>query len=60
VIEVSTEVDAAPARVFDLELDVDVHASARPGSRQTATTGTGRRRPALGDAVTFRARSARP
>jgi hypothetical protein len=56
VIEVVTVIDAAPIRVFGLELDVDVHAGSLPGSRETATTSTGRRRLALGDEVTFRAR----
>ncbi|AGZ40532.1 SRPBCC family protein [Actinoplanes friuliensis] len=55
VIEVVTVVDAAPRRVFDLELDVDVHAGSLRGSRETATTSTGRRRLTLGDEATFRA-----
>ena len=41
--------------VFDLELDVDVHAGSLPGSRETASTDSGRRLPELGDEVTFRA-----
>ena len=56
VIEVVTFVKAAPDVVFDLELDVDVHAASLPGSGETATTSTGRRRLALGDEVTFHAR----
>jgi ligand-binding SRPBCC domain-containing protein len=56
VIEVVSLIDAAPLRVFDLELDVDVHADSLPGSGETATTSTGRRRLALGDEVSFRAR----
>ncbi|UQU62699.1 SRPBCC family protein [Couchioplanes caeruleus] len=56
VIEVVSLIDAAPAAVFDLELDVDVHADSLAGSRETATTATGRRRLVLGDEVTFRAR----
>ena len=56
VIEVVTDIAAAPAVVFDLELDVDVHADSLPGSRETASTGSGRRLPELGDEVTFRAR----
>ncbi|GAA0798866.1 SRPBCC family protein [Spirilliplanes yamanashiensis] len=56
LIEVVTEIGAPPAVVFDLELDVDVHAASLPGSRETATTSTGRRRVGLGDEVTFRAR----
>jgi ligand-binding SRPBCC domain-containing protein len=42
--------------VFDLELDVDVHAASLPASQERATTSTGRRQLALGDEVTFRAR----
>ena len=56
VIEVVTFVEAAPDVVFDLELDVDVHTASLPGSGETATTSTGRRRLALGDEVTFQAR----
>ncbi len=56
VIEVVTVVEAAPAEVFALKLDVDVHAASLRGSGETATTSTGRRRLALGDEVTFRAR----
>jgi len=56
VIEVVTVIKAAPAVVFDLELDVDVHAASLAGSEETATTSTGRRRLALGDEVTFHAR----
>jgi ligand-binding SRPBCC domain-containing protein len=56
VIEVVTFVNAAPEVVFDLELDVDQHAASLPGSRETATTSTGRRYLALGDEVTFHAR----
>ncbi|GIE77381.1 hypothetical protein Aph02nite_33310 [Actinoplanes philippinensis] len=55
-IEVVSVVDAAATTVFDLELDVDVHAGSLPGSRETATTTSGRRRLALGDEVTFQAR----
>jgi ligand-binding SRPBCC domain-containing protein len=55
-IEVVTLVGAAPATVFDLELDVDVHAESLSGSGETSATSTGRRRLALGDEVTFRAR----
>lgn len=56
LIEVVTEIDAARDAVFDLELDMDVHAASLAGSGETATTSTGRRRVALGDEVTFRAR----
>lgn len=56
VVEVSTEVDAAPSVVFDLELDVDVHAASLPGSGERATTSTGGRRLRFGEEVTFEAR----
>jgi ligand-binding SRPBCC domain-containing protein len=56
VIEIVSDIDAAPSVVFDLELDVDVHAASLHGSQETATTSTGLRRLALGDEVTFRAR----
>jgi len=56
VIEVVTVVAAAPGVVFDLELDMDVHAASLRGSGETATTSTGRRRLTLGDEVTLRAR----
>jgi ligand-binding SRPBCC domain-containing protein len=56
VIEVVSVIDAAPSVVFDLELDLDVHAASIPRSQETATTSTGRRRLALGDEVTFRGR----
>ncbi|GIM94351.1 SRPBCC family protein [Paractinoplanes toevensis] len=56
MIEVVSLIDAAPPRVFDLELDMDVHAGSLPGSQETATTSTGRRQLALGDEVTFHAR----
>lgn len=55
-IEVVTVIDAEPAAVFGLEVDVDVHAASLRGSQETATTSTGRRQLALGDEVTFRAR----
>ncbi|GAA3782783.1 hypothetical protein GCM10022225_83820 [Plantactinospora mayteni] len=50
------EPHAAPSVVFDLELDVDVHAASMRGSQETATTSSGRRQLTLGDEVTFRAR----
>ncbi|MEU8820880.1 SRPBCC family protein [Actinoplanes sp. NPDC048796] len=56
MIEVVTVIDAAPAIVFDLELDVDVHAASLAGSGETATTAGGGRRLGPGDEVTFRAR----
>jgi ligand-binding SRPBCC domain-containing protein len=55
-MEIVTVVKAAPEVVFDLELDVDVHAASLAGSQETATTSTGRRRLGLGDEVTFHAR----
>jgi hypothetical protein len=56
VIAVVSRINAALATVFDLELDVDVHAESWAESQETATTTTGRRQLALGDEVTFRAR----
>jgi ligand-binding SRPBCC domain-containing protein len=56
VVEVSSVIGAAPSLVFDLELDVDVHASSQQRHAETATTSTGLRHLALGDEVTFRAR----
>ncbi|MFI1990360.1 SRPBCC family protein [Actinoplanes sp. NPDC020271] len=56
MIEVVTVIDAPAATVFDLELDVDVHAQSLAGSGETATTSTGHRRLGLGDEVTFQAR----
>jgi ligand-binding SRPBCC domain-containing protein len=56
VIEVVCDINAPATTVFDLKLDVDVHAASVAASRETATTSTGRRRLALGDEVTFRAR----
>ncbi|MFI5495154.1 SRPBCC family protein [Actinoplanes sp. NPDC051859] len=56
VIEVVSLIHAAPTTVFDLELDVDVHADSLAGSRETATIASGRRHLTLGDEVTFRAR----
>jgi ligand-binding SRPBCC domain-containing protein len=55
-IEIVTEIGAAADVVFGLELDMDVHAASLATSGETATTSTGRRRVALGDEVTFRAR----
>ena len=49
LIEIVSVIDAAPDVVFDLELDVDVHAASLRGSQETATTGsTGRRLLTLG------------
>ncbi|MEE6263941.1 SRPBCC family protein [Plantactinospora sonchi] len=55
-IEIVSLIHADPGVVFDLELDVDVHAASLPGSQETAKTSSGRRQLALGDEVTFRAR----
>ncbi|MFK5691397.1 cyclase [Ornithinimicrobium sp. LYQ92] len=55
MIEVITEIAAPCAVVFDLELDVDVHAASLAGSRERAVTLNGRRALQLGDEVTFRA-----
>ncbi|GAA2508005.1 SRPBCC family protein [Winogradskya humida] len=56
MIEHVCVIPAVPARVFELELDVDVHAGSLAASSETATTSTGRRTLGLGDEVTFRAR----
>ncbi|GGO13687.1 SRPBCC family protein [Micromonospora parathelypteridis] len=56
LIEIVSVIGAAPNVVFDLELDVDVHAASLQGSQETATTSTGQRHLTLGDEVTFRAR----
>ncbi|PRX10154.1 SRPBCC family protein [Actinoplanes italicus] len=55
MIEVATIIDAGTATVFDLELDVDVHADSLARSGETAATADGRRRLGPGDEVTFRA-----
>jgi ligand-binding SRPBCC domain-containing protein len=55
-VEVVTLVRAAPATVFDLELDAEVHAASMAASGETATTSTGRPALGLGDEVTFTAR----
>ncbi|GIF20565.1 ligand-binding SRPBCC domain-containing protein [Actinoplanes tereljensis] len=55
-IEVVTVIDAAPSTVFDLELDMQVHAESLAGSDETATTSTGRPRLGMDDEVTFSAR----
>jgi len=55
-VEVVTLIRAAPDRVFDLELDADVHAASMAASGETATTSTGRPSLGLGDEVTFTAR----
>jgi ligand-binding SRPBCC domain-containing protein len=56
VIEVVTVIEAAAATVFDLELDVDVHAGSMARYGESAATPDGRRRLGPGDEVTFRAR----
>lgn len=56
VIEVTTDVAAPPSVVFDLELDVDVHAASMAGSDERAGTSSGSRRLQAGDEVTFDAR----
>jgi ligand-binding SRPBCC domain-containing protein len=56
VIEVVSLINAAPTTVFDLELDVDVHAESLAESQETATTTAGRRQLALDDEVTFQGR----
>jgi len=56
VIEVVTVINAGRAVVFDLELDVDVHAASISSSNETATTSSGRRSLQLHDEVTFHAR----
>jgi ligand-binding SRPBCC domain-containing protein len=56
VIEVVSVIDADPVKVFDLELDVDVHTDSMYASGESAMTSSGRRQLGLGDEVTFRAR----
>ncbi|GAA0292266.1 SRPBCC family protein [Kineococcus aurantiacus] len=56
VIEVVTDTATAPAVVFDLELDVEVHAASLSSSDERATTGKGRRYLQPGDEVTSHAR----
>ncbi|WP_378079209.1 SRPBCC family protein [Actinoplanes sichuanensis] len=55
-VQVISFVAAAPARVFDLKLDVDVHAASQHAAGETAATRDGRRQLTLGDEVTFQAR----
>ena len=55
-IEVATEIDAPPSRVFEIELDTDAHAASLASSRETSTTSSGQRLLVLGDDGTFRAR----
>jgi ligand-binding SRPBCC domain-containing protein len=56
VVEVTTVVRAPRELVFDVELDMDVHAASLSGSDERATTSTGRPGMGLGDEVTFVAR----
>ena len=56
VVEVVTLVRCSRERLFDLELDTDVHSASLARSGETATTSTGRPGLGLGDEVTFRAR----
>ncbi|WP_406076751.1 cyclase/dehydrase [Micromonospora sp. NBC_00858] len=56
LIEIVSVIGAAPSVVFDLKLDMDVHAASLRSSQETAVTSTGRRQLALGDEVTFHAR----
>ncbi|WP_380164027.1 SRPBCC family protein [Jannaschia sp. R86511] len=51
-----TRARCAPEVLFDLSLDVDVHAASLSGSGETATTSSGSSRLGPGDEVTFRAR----
>jgi len=55
-VEVVTQISAPLEVVFDLELDVDVHAASLAASGETAETSTGARTLGLGDQVTFTAR----
>ena len=56
VVEVVTLVRCPPERLFDLCLDMDVHRASLAGSRETATTSTGRPVLGPGDEVTLQAR----
>jgi ligand-binding SRPBCC domain-containing protein len=55
-VQVTTAIAAEPASVFDLELDVDVHAASLEGTSETASTSSGGRILGPGDDVTFSAR----
>ncbi|MFC9431999.1 cyclase [Streptomyces sp. NPDC056987] len=54
--EISTHIAAAPQRVFDVSLDVDVHTSSMAGSGERAVEGVTAGRMPLGDTVTWQAR----
>ena len=53
---VTTVVDASPARVFDLSLDIDVHVGSMSASGERAVAGRTSGRIGLGEEVTWRAR----
>lgn len=55
-IHLVTEIDADPATVFDLAIDVDVHMASTAPSNERAVKGVVHGRMALGDTVTWRAR----
>jgi ligand-binding SRPBCC domain-containing protein len=55
-VEVVTDIAASAATVFDLELDMDVHAASLAGHQERVRTSTGRPQLGLGDVVTLRAR----
>ncbi|WP_440063605.1 SRPBCC family protein [Streptosporangium sp. OZ121] len=54
--EIVTHVMAPPERVFDISLDVDVHAASMAGSSEKAVGGVTTGGLKLGDTVTWRAR----
>ncbi|MFI6803299.1 SRPBCC family protein [Streptosporangium canum] len=54
--EIVTHVMAPPERVFDISLDVDVHAASMAGSSEEAVGGVTAGKLKLGDTVTWRAR----
>ncbi|MEU4406338.1 SRPBCC family protein [Streptosporangium sp. NPDC023963] len=56
VFEIVTHVMAPPERVFDISLDVDVHAASMVGSSEKAVGGVTTGSLKLGDTVTWRAR----
>src|SRR3954452_3184129 len=56
VIELVTDIAAEPGVVFDVVVDVDVHAASVAGSGERATTSSGGRCLQIGDEVTFKAR----
>ncbi|MFF4779657.1 hypothetical protein ACFY05_43280 [Microtetraspora fusca] len=54
--EIVTHVMAPPERVFDISLNMDVHAASMAGSSEEAVGGVTAGNLKLGDAVTWRAR----